>query len=256
MRTVHILTLSILAVTAWGCDASTNSGDNFTQQFMDGKTEKMNLDAVEQDFTSDKYSLVDVDTTLQQLKDGEIDETNFYDTTGQDFTSDINSQGDAEVTSLRLYKSGTRLKARLLHTKDGAQSFLGWYDAQLGVNCIFSMTSDGKKRCVPYDFPSSNSAVSYYADPDCTEQLLAITLIDECPNFPPKWVSVFTSVNHCEGLGEYAVYEVGASFTEGSVYSIASGKCLACTLPAGFVSFHIKQKADPSLFVEAFESIE
>jgi phage-related tail fiber protein len=69
-----------------------------------------------------------------------------------------------------LYQSGSRIKARMLVTPDGAKSFLAWRDTQRNEDCEFLPTADGKYRCLP---GSMNSAWlgGLYSDSGCTVPL-------------------------------------------------------------------------------------
>jgi hypothetical protein len=47
------------------------------------------------------------------------------------------------------YVSGTRIKARVVTTPDGAKMFVGIYDNDLQTECSFSTAADGITRCLP-----------------------------------------------------------------------------------------------------------
>lgn len=58
-----------------------------------------------------------------------------------------NNEPDNAVTMQQsLEQSGSRYKAKVLQSRGGAQSFVGWYDTDLEVDCSLS-TEDGK--CIP-----------------------------------------------------------------------------------------------------------
>src|SRR5438132_9924411 len=61
-------------------------------------------------------------------------------------------EGGSEGSSgsdLPSYRSGTRLRARLMTAEGGAALFLGWHDVGLDTDCTFNTAADGKLRCVP-----------------------------------------------------------------------------------------------------------
>ncbi len=66
------------------------------------------------------------------------------------------------------YQSGSRLKARVLVTADGARQFVGWRDTQLGLDCTFVTATDGKTRCLP----QLGGIAVVYADSACSKPLV------------------------------------------------------------------------------------
>src|SRR5260221_5109584 len=47
------------------------------------------------------------------------------------------------------WRSGARLRARVLDGGDGAALFKGWTDMQLGVSCSYRLAADNELRCLP-----------------------------------------------------------------------------------------------------------
>lgn len=88
-------------------------------------------------------------------------------------------QGPAGYSALA---SGTRIKARVGTTPDGAKLFLGWHDAELGVDCEFRPTKDWSTRCMPVG-PYTNDL--YFTDHSCTQAAVRNTLRDgsEVPSY-------------------------------------------------------------------------
>jgi hypothetical protein len=80
---------------------------------------------------------------------------------------DTPGPNDATAPPPDTWTSGKRLRARLLDAGGGARSFLGFFDAELGVNCDFAKAEDGVWRCVP-SVPSSIR----YADAACSIPIL------------------------------------------------------------------------------------
>ncbi len=65
-------------------------------------------------------------------------------------------------------KSGTRLKAIVLKSDDGAQQFVGWWDSKLGIECKWldpqtniALDDSYKGHCLPVEGPISLPAASY-----------------------------------------------------------------------------------------------
>lgn len=71
------------------------------------------------------------------------------------------------------FRSGSRLRARVIESGDGAVEHLGWRDVELGVSCRFERDA-GVYRCVP---PLS-AAPMRYADPDCSGDSMVATASD------------------------------------------------------------------------------
>ncbi|MFN7131999.1 MAG: hypothetical protein ACK4N5_07945 [Myxococcales bacterium] len=75
--------------------------------------------------------------------------------------------GGTDTTKQCLDTSGTRLKARVGVSPDGAKVFLGWHDSARNEDCSFVLATDNKLRCLPAGRPS----MGRYADANCTEPL-------------------------------------------------------------------------------------
>lgn len=70
-------------------------------------------------------------------------------------------------------KSGTRLKARVARSEDGASQFLGWWDSELGTRCERKegALTDGEwhdYRCLPADNSPYVVDSVFRADPTCS----------------------------------------------------------------------------------------
>lgn len=78
--------------------------------------------------------------------------------------------------------NGSRIRARVRTTPDGARALLGWYDAQLKVTCSFVFASDGKTRCLPDYAARPHLGQDYYSDSACTNKisLAAVLGSDQC----------------------------------------------------------------------------
>lgn len=78
------------------------------------------------------------------------DQTGYVETV-QPETGAIDVAEDDTVTTnqMALYESGSRIRARVGMTPDGAKMFLGWYDTELGINCRFRKLDGPVARCYP-----------------------------------------------------------------------------------------------------------
>lgn len=78
--------------------------------------------------------------------------------------------------AMALYKGGSRIKARVWRTADGAQQFAGWYDAQLAMNCGPLPDSVGQLRCLPATYMSLN----LFGDESCSTLIGTIPFGGSC----------------------------------------------------------------------------
>ena len=81
------------------------------------------------------------------------------------------TDGGAEASDDALpdYRSGTRLRARLLTAEGGSALFTGWHDKELDFDCTFGPAEDSKTRCLP----RPGSLNSDFADAACTTKVVA-----------------------------------------------------------------------------------
>lgn len=65
------------------------------------------------------------------------------------------------------YRSGSRLRARVLDAGQGAAQFVGFHDNGLDADCELSLAEDGEQRCLPLRDHAQGQI--YYLDDKCTE---------------------------------------------------------------------------------------
>lgn len=87
------------------------------------------------------------------------------------------------------WKSGSRLRARIIDGGGGAALFVAWVDTRLGKDCAFKMASDGGFRCLPVDAstpaPSDDPVCrTTAAVPDDVTQYVAATEIVDARTTP------------------------------------------------------------------------
>src|SRR5882672_10550766 len=109
------------------------------------------------------------------------------------------------------YASGTRLRAMVWQSPDGAKIWRRWYDSQLKAPCTFVDAEDGKTRCLP-----AENFLYLFADEQCTVPLFVWdpTL---CTKVAPKFVFLNTKC-YAE-----SIYEVGPKTTTPTVYQWQQG---------------------------------
>ena len=149
--------------------------------------------------------------------------------TGEIHAMDIpeNDAGHGTIQA-RLYKSGSRIKAKVVFTPGGAQSFAGWYDTKLDVDCRFRTASDGKNRCLPV---LSLYVNSYYGDLTCSQKPLALlsdaNYVGAYNGKVPKWIvwsQGNVDDNGCALSATTRYFHTGPEYT-GDVYTGTSGAC-------------------------------
>lgn len=187
----------------------------------------------------------------------ETEETNFPDRSNDDTAENADSWVDFAVDDSgggtiqsRLYKSGTRIRARVGSTTDGAQMWMGWHDTDLDIDCAFRNTSDGRMRCVP----TVTGWVPIFLDAGCTQRLVAIW---NC-SLPLKWVEVCPpTATTCNAAG-CDWYEVAGEY-QGATYWITGGECVEVKkeyFPSTYVALSLGNKVDPNIFAELTTRVE
>lgn len=157
---------------------------------------------------------------------------------------------------MRLYKSGSRIKAKVMTTEDGAQAFATWYDTVLKVDCWITsslVAEDGKPRCLPMgNYVYDNG---YYSDSDCTKPLYWTGKSGDCPLFDVNWITMVTST--C-GVTTYSFYRDGHIYGGASIYQkYSEGSCDDVTSSASRFQFldALGKKQPPEVFAEAMVNL-
>ncbi len=144
------------------------------------------------------------------------------------------------------YENGTRLRARVVSTDDGARQFVGWRDTELEFDCAFNVAEDGARRCLPTVLIDPTlSPDTYFADAGCSTPVVVLV---GCDNDPKYAVRIRSNV--CPA--EYEITRLGPR-TE-TVFSGTPGDCNEVSSP----SFAYEDLgAEPAAsFVEGTESVE
>lgn len=144
--------------------------------------------------------------------------------------------------------AGTRLRARNWVTADGARSWDGWHDSELGEDCTFENTADGKHRCVPGALSSL-----YFADASCTEPLAAID--EACAGNGSSWVKVVeTERGECSTRATTRVYPLGEPYEpDNGRYRLTNGRSVKEEGTEQRSLYRLGAEAPLSTFVEAEE---
>jgi len=147
-------------------------------------------------------------------------------TSGNDGGGTNSNDGGGTITPD--WVSGTRLRARVQTSADGAKAFYGWYDSQLHVNCNPAVAGDGQERCLPAT--QINITDSFYADTGCTIRLgwSLLTYTGACSTTLGLRQEQ-TSVCGEYGLPTFQTHLYAVTTFAGTVYSKSGTSCTANT---------------------------
>jgi hypothetical protein len=144
-------------------------------------------------------------------------------------------------------QSGTRLKAKYYVGTDGSKTFAGMHDGQLGVDCAFTLASDGTTRCLPgYGTGAALANEPYFADSGCTQPLGFS--YSGCPSPTYATGSISSS---CQYAPEERIFAVTGVVT-GTAYQGTPSSCTAFQASAlTTVAFYsLGAEVPPSTFVQ------
>ena len=132
------------------------------------------------------------------------------------------------------FVSGTRIKAIVLSTNDGAKQFLGWRDTLLDQSCDFQRTADGQIRCIPaLDFLQPVTSLTHFADSFCSVPLEEV-VAGVCPALPYR-LQRTTATTCAPTFGANAVVIYGLTLYTGDQYQSDPGTG-HCNLVLGTVT--------------------
>jgi hypothetical protein len=131
--------------------------------------------------------------------------------------ADAADVAEAGSMAVPVWRSGTRLRARLLKAADGVEAiFQSVFDKDLGASCAFVKASDGATRCMP------SAVVPYYADAECKVPVLPMAA--GCA--PATHVS---RIDGCQSSG----LKVGPKVTPAKTFALNPGGTCVEIPPSG-----------------------
>ena len=150
--------------------------------------------------------------------------------------------------------SGERIKARFIVTDDGAQTPVGWLDADTGIPCSFVTADDGFPRCLPI-VPKSDLIRVFYSDSSCSFDAVAVG-VEEQDVLPCAPLGVYVEdVRHETCSEATVVYAVGPAFAGPNPPFYSDGKACIANLGKKYDFFKVSSVA-PTEFVGAKETIK
>lgn len=120
------------------------------------------------------------------------------------------------------WTSGTRLRARVQSSPDGARAWVGWHDATLDLDCARYVTSDGS-RCLP---DGGAMVIPYYSDASCS------TPVARTDDVICSTYAVALSRPGRSGIAY--VWSTAGQYS-GQTYAIVGASCMSATPPAGLL---------------------
>lgn len=143
---------------------------------------------------------------------------------------------------LATYRSGSRLRARVVEGSGGAARFLGWEDQKARQECQFHTAEDGERRCLPV---AGQGTSIEYLDDACTVPVA----VRSC-GASDRYAVAEVGGPACAGEDTpYSVYEVGDRVDDAPTFGRLGGSCV----PAGPASpndeLHAVKKIPVDLFV-------
>lgn len=119
--------------------------------------------------------------------------------------------GPPGLQALGSTRDGERLKARYFVSDDGAQTPIGWLDAEIDQPCAFVTAADGHYRCLPV-VPHSEVIRVFYSDNTCAFDAVAVG-VEHGGQPCAELGSYVDDTRHGECGDVTVVYSVGPTFT-------------------------------------------
>jgi hypothetical protein len=153
--------------------------------------------------------------------------------------------------ALEDHQSGTRLRARVLVSDEGATQWLGWHDSMRDEACTFVTTTDGKLRCLPW---GGNAARPQFSDTKCTHPVSVRPKTQEdCTPPSPKYAM---EVEVVDCISRHTLRPLGKIVSGATtVYSKNGDACIGRKL-LNEQLFALGAAVAPASFVGAETSVE
>lgn len=145
-------------------------------------------------------------------------------------------------------RAGSRLHSRVVSTYEGFESWVGWYDSELGEDCAFEPDSTGTPRCLP----KQASRAVYYLDEECEQGVAAVEDDHPLPRYAyerRKGPCYQGSVIYSLGAPAEVPNRLFARSSSGVCNSVERD-----VVASTFLS--IERRVDPEVFVSARRAVE
>ncbi len=149
----------------------------------------------------------------------------------------VDAGSDSALSGGPDYASGTRLRAEVYASADGARQWHGWFDQLLQTTCAVTTAEDGDLRCVPAGAFYGDT----FADSACTQPVA--TTLPAC-EAPPKYA--LQAGTGCANV----VYAIGTKLAaSATVWSNQAG-CQPTTTEPTVDYYLVGAKVDATTFVK------
>jgi hypothetical protein len=132
--------------------------------------------------------------------------------------------------------SGTRLKRRLLTSKDGACQQIGWFDVDRGETCSFRKVEWNESRCIPdetvIETKNAQAHALLYTDSSCSNEVVHLgppSAFDCTQGLVAKYVVDDRTIS-CKDI-DFKVFQIGDRLSEQvadvsvRLYELVDGEC-------------------------------
>jgi hypothetical protein len=148
--------------------------------------------------------------------------------------------------------SGSRLRARVYVSSDGAKELAGWHDNMRNEDCSFMAAVDGKTRCLPFAGAGIIIDAGYFVDAQCTMPYAIVT-----KGCTAKYAYHLETVNGCGTNYRYRMYQLGALSNGPTVYTKSGNQCIASAYNSSYPDLYINNtEVQPSAFADAVVQVE
>jgi len=158
------------------------------------------------------------------------------------------------------YSSGSRIRARVHSTPDGATTLAGWRDTAMDVDCAFSNVGDGSMRCLPTWTPEvvsgSQGEPTWFADAQCQMPIARVREDKICTLGVPSFGSSDSFHTGCDPqLQRY--WRLTPRSAPSLLYNWNGVDCYVNGNPTtGYAYYDIGDEVALSSFQEVTESLE
>lgn len=159
--------------------------------------------------------------------------------------------GSGSGSTTDLYRSGTRIKMKMLTSPDGAKVFQTNYDSQRQEDCSFFnfQTSDGVVRCLP---AIANLSSGVFADATCS---VSVVLSLTCSP-APKYIATLQQPT-CPASFMWGPIYAATPVSISTIFRRSGTNCVSAPVPTDYSVFGVTgPEIPPSSFQAATVTIE
>lgn len=154
-------------------------------------------------------------------------------------------------TSAPGWVSGTRLRAHVVTSSDGAKGATGvWRDTMRQEDCAFRGAVDGKLRCLPV-VDAGNVSSQYFSDAQCTTPY-----VETVKGCTPKYAVRYETFGACP-TSRVRIFQVGTGIANPTVYVKSGNQCVGQAYNSNMPDLYINNvEVQPAVFAEGVDAVE